>query len=403
MLKTSELMAFAESSLITIPVRKRSTFSEQASLIIERRSLYQQSKELQYKIFINSRTYGEATKTKKEGFLTKVLNVIKSIFEAIAKAFGNFWNWLRKLFKSKKLTQAEEKISKLEKEIADLKGEINKVRERGLNSVRKVSEEKNKLKSELASTKENAKNREEKMNEVIVNLQKRVDDKQAYIERLQKKLDTSKGTNKGTKNKNNQPKTSVTSKPVKKEDRSDNPRLKEWIRTLKTVSTRCKDTSGYIIKFLYSTKEDLMKVPEEGVKKIGTYYLNGEKSADKSYLDNANEEFQKFVDMSENIISDIEEGIIYLGKDDAVEIWEIFKTIQNDTFIKVSDITKLTMQTITDTDPAFAKQVNLVVESTNKLHGNVQKIVRESAKILTKLFQTNNIDPGAVKVLQKYL
>lgn len=399
MLKTNELMAFAESSLITRPVRKRSAFSEQASLIIDRRSLYQDSKELQYKIFINSRTYGEATKTKKEGFLTKVLNVIKSIFEAIAKAFSNFWNWLRKLFKSKKLTQAEEKISKLEKEIADLKGEINKVRERGLNSVRKVSEEKNKLKSELASTKENAKNREEKMNEVIVNLQKRVDDKQAYIERLQKKLDT----NKGTKNKNNQPKTSVTSKPVKKEDRSDNPRLKEWIRTLKTVSTRCKDTSGYIIKFLYSTKEDLMKVPEEGVKKIGTYYLNGEKSADKSYLDNANEEFQKFVDMSENIISDIEEGIIYLGKDDAVEIWEIFKTIQNDTFIKVSDITKLTMQTITDTDPAFAKQVNLVVESTNKLHGNVQKIVRESAKILTKLFQTNNIDPGAVKVLQKYL
>lgn len=399
MLKTSELMAFAESSLIKRPVRKRSTFSEQASLIIDRRSLYQDSKELQYKIFINSRTYGEATKTKKEGFLTKVLNVIKSIFEAIAKAFSNFWNWLRKLFKSKKLTQAEEKISKLEKEIADLKGEINKVRERGLNSVRKVSEEKNKLKSELASTKENAKNREEKMNEVIVNLQKRVDDKQAYIERLQKKLDT----NKGTKNKNNQPKTSVTSKPVKKEDRSDNPRLKEWIRTLKTVSTSCKDTSGYIIKFLYSTKEDLMKVPEEGVKKIGTYYLNGEKSTDKSYLDNANEEFQKFVDMSENIISDIEEGIIYLGKDDAVEIWEIFKTIKNDTFIKVSDITKLTMQTITDTDPAFAKQVNLVVESTNQLHGNVQKIVRESAKILTKLFQTNNIDPGAVKVLQKYL
>lgn len=399
MLKTNELMAFAESSLITRPARKRSAFSEQASLIIERRSLYQDSKELQYKIFINSRTYGEATKTKKEGFLSKVLNVIKSIFEAIAKAFGNFWNWLRKLFKSKKLTQAEEKISKLEKEIADLKGEINKVRERGLNSVRKVSEEKNKLKSELASTKENAKNREEKMNEVIVNLQKRVDDKQAYIERLQKKLDI----NKGTKNKNNQPKTSVTSKPVKKEDRSDNPRLKEWIRTLKTVSTRCKDTSGYIIKFLYSTKEDLMKVPEEGVKKIGTYYLNGEKSADKSYLDNANEEFQKFVDMSENIISDIEEGIIYLGKDDAVEIWEIFKTIKNDTFIKVSDITKLTMQTITDTDPAFAKQVNLVVESTNQLHGNVQKIVRESAKILTKLFQTNNIDPGAVKVLQKYL
>lgn len=399
MLKTSELMAFAESSLIERPARKRSAFSEQASLIIDRRSLYQDSKELQYKIFINSRTYGEATKTKKEGFLSKVLNVIKSIFEAIAKAFSNFWNWLRKLFKSKKLTQAEEKISKLEKEIADLKGEINKVRERGLNSVRKVSEEKNKLKSELASTKENAKNREEKMNEVIVNLQKRVDDKQAYIERLQKKLDI----NKGTKNKNNQPKTSVTSKPVKKEDRSDNPRLKEWIRTLKTVSTRCKDTSGYIIKFLYSTKEDLMKVPEEGVKKIGTYYLNGEKSADKSYLDNANEEFQKFVDMSENIISDIEEGIIYLGKDDAVEIWEIFKTIKNDTFIKVSDITKLTMQTITDTDPAFAKQVNLVVESTNKLHGNVQKIVRESAKILTKLFQTNNIDPGAVKVLQKYL
>lgn len=401
MLKTNELMAFAESSLITRPVRKRSTFSEQASLIIERRSLYQDSKELQYKIFINSRTYGEATKTKKEGFLSKVLNVIKSIFEAIAKAFGNFWNWLRKLFKSKKLTQAEEKISKLEKEIADLKGEINKVRERGLNSVRKVSEEKNKLKSELASTKENAKNREEKMNEVIVNLQKRVDDKQAYIEKLQKKLDTNKG--KGTKNKNNQPKTSVTSKPVKKEDRSDNPRLKEWIKSLKTVSTRCKDTSGYIIKFLYSTKEDLMKVPEESVKKIGTYYLNGEKSADKSYLDNANEEFQKFVDMSENIISDIEEGIIYLGKDDAVEIWEIFKTIKNDTFIKVSDITKLTMQTITDTDPAFAKQVNLVVESTNQLHGNVQKIVRESAKILTKLFQTNNIDPGAVKVLQKYL
>lgn len=399
MLKTNELMAFTESSLITRPVKKRSTFSERASLIIERKSLYQDSKELQYKIFINSRTYGEATKTKKEGFLTKVLNVIKSIFEAIAKAFGNFWNWLRKLFKSKKLTQAEEKISKLEKEIADLKGEINKVRERGLNSVRKVSEEKNKLKSELASTKENAKNREEKMNEVIVNLQKRVDDKQAYIERLQKKLDI----NKGTKNKNNQPKTSVTSKPVKKEDRSDNPRLKEWIRTLKTVSTRCKDTSGYIIKFLYSTKEDLMKVPEEGVKKIGTYYLNGEKSADKSYLDNANEEFQKFVDMSENIISDIEEGIIYLGKDDAQEIWEIFKTIKNDTFIKVSDITKLTMQTITDTDPAFAKQVNLVVESTNQLHGNVQKIVRESAKILTKLFQTNNIDPGAVKVLQKYL
>lgn len=399
MLKTNELMAFAESSLIKRPVRKRSAFSEQASLIIERRSLYQDSKELQYKIFINSRTYGEATKTKKEGFLSKVLNVIKSIFEAIAKAFSNFWNWLRKLFKSKKLTQAEEKISKLEKEIADLKGEINKVRERGLNSVRKVSEEKNKLKSELASTKENAKNREEKMNEVIVNLQKRVDDKQAYIERLQKKLDT----NKGTKNKNNQPKTSVTSKPVKKEDRSDNPRLKEWIRTLKTVSTSCKDTSGYIIKFLYSTKEDLMKVPEEGVKKIGTYYLNGEKSTDKSYLDNANEEFQKFVDMSENIISDIEEGIIYLGKDDAVEIWEIFKTIKNDTFIKVSDITKLTMQTITDTDPAFAKQVNLVVESTNQLHGNVQKIVRESAKILTKLFQTNNIDPGAVKVLQKYL
>ena len=394
-------MAFAESSLIKGPVRKRSAFSEQASLIIERRSLYQDSKELQYKIFINSRTYGEATKTKKEGFLSKVLNVIKSIFEAIAKAFSNFWNWLIKLFKSKKLTQAEEKISKLEKEIADLKGEINKVRERGLNSVRKVSEEKNKLKSELASTKENAKNREEKMNEVIVNLQKRVDDKQAYIEKLQKKLDTNKG--KGTKNKNNQSKTSVASKPVKKEDRSDNPRLKEWIRTLKTVSTRCKDTSGYIIKFLYSTKEDLMKVPEEGVKKIGTYYLNGEKSADKSYLDNANEEFQKFVDMSENIISDIEEGIIYLGKDDAVEIWEIFKTIKNDTFIKVSDITKLTMQTITDTDPAFAKQVNLVVESTNQLHGNVQKIVRESAKILTKLFQTNNIDPGAVKVLQKYL
>ena len=142
MLKTNELMAFAESSLIKRPVRKRSAFSEQASLIIERRSLYQDSKELQYKIFINSRAYGEATKTKKEGFLSKVLNVIKSIFEAIAKAFGNFWNWLRKLFKSKKLTQAEEKISKLEKEIADLKGEINKVRERGLNSVRKVSEEK---------------------------------------------------------------------------------------------------------------------------------------------------------------------------------------------------------------------------------------------------------------------
>ena len=399
MLKTSELMAFAESSLIKRPVRKRSAFSEQASLIIERRSLYQDSKELQYKIFINSRTYGEATKTKKEGFLSKVLNVIKSIFEAIAKAFSNFWNWLRKLFKSKKLTQAEEKISKLEKEIADLKGEINKVRERGLNSVRKVSEEKNKLKSELASTKENAKNREEKMNEVIVNLQKRVDDKQAYIEKLQKKLDT----NKGTKNKNNQPKTSVSSKPVAKEDRSDNPRLKEWIKSLKNVSIRCKDASGYIIKFLYSSKEDLMKVPEEGVKKIGTHYLNGEKSSDKSYLDNANEEFQKFVDMSENIISDIEEGIIYLGKDDAVEIWEIFKTIKNDTFIKVSDITKLTMQTITDTDPAFAKQVNLVVESTNQLHGNVQKIVRESAKILTKLFQTNNIEPGAVKVLQKYL
>lgn len=399
MLKTSELMAFAESSLIERPARKRSAFSEQASLIIDRRSLYQDSKELQYKIFINSRTYGEATKTKKEGFLSKVLNVIKSIFEAIAKAFGNFWNWLRKLFKSKKLTQAEEKISKLEKEIADLKGEINKVRERGLNSVRKVSEEKNKLKSELASTKENAKNREEKMNEVIVNLQKRVDDKQAYIERLQKKLDTSKGT----KNKNNQPKTSVTSKPVKKEDRSDNPRLKEWIRTLKTVATRCKDTSGYIINFLYSTKETIMKVPEEGVKKIGTYYLNGEKSADKSYLDNANEEFQKFVDMSENIISDIEEGIIYLGKDDAKEIWEIFKTIKNDTFIKVNDITKLTLQTITDTDPVFAKQVNLIVESTNQLHGNVQRIVKESAKILTKLFQTNNIEPGAVKVLQKYL
>lgn len=398
MLKTSELMAFAESSLITIPVRKRSAFSEQASLIIDRKKLYQDSKELQYKIFINSRTYGEATKTKKEGFLNKVLNVIKSIFEAIAKAFGNFWNWLRKLFKSKKLTQAEEKISKLEKEIADLKGEINKVRERGLNSVRKVSEEKNKLKSELASTKENAKNREEKMNEVIVNLQKRVDDKQAYIEKLQKQLDANKG---GTKN--NQYKSTVTSKPVKKEDRSDNPRLKEWIRTLKTVSTRCKDTSGYIIKFLYSTKEDLMKVPEEGVKKIGTHYLNGEKSSDKSYLDNANEEFQKFVDMSENIISDIEEGIIYLGKDDSVEIWEIFKTIKNDTFIKVNDITKLTLQTITDTDPAFAKQVNLIVESTNQLHGNVQRIVKESAKILTKLFQTNNIEPGAVKVLQKYL
>lgn len=398
MLKTNELMAFAESSLIKRPVRKRSAFSEQASLIIERRSLYQDSKELQYKIFINSRAYGEATKTKKEGFLSKVLNVIKSIFEAIAKAFGNFWNWLRKLFKSKKLTQAEEKISKLEKEIADLKGEINKVRERGLNSVRKVSEEKNKLKSELASTKENAKNREEKMNEVIVNLQKRVDDKQAYIEKLQKQLDANKG---GTKN--NNPKTSVNSKPVVKEDRSDNPRLREWIRTLKTVSTRCKDTSGYIIKFLYSTKEDLMKVPEEGVKKIGTYYLNGEKSTDKSYLDNANEEFQKFVDMSESIISDIEEGFIRLGKDDAQEIWEIFKTIKNDTFIKVNDIAKLTMQTITDTDPAFARQVNLVVESTNQLHGNVQKIVRESAKILTKLFQTNNIEPGAVKVLQKYL
>ena len=398
MLKTNELMAFSESSLIKRPVRKRSAFSEQASLIIERKSLYQDSKELQYKIFINSRTYGEATKTKKEGFLSKVLNVIKSIFEAIAKAFGNFWNWLRKLFKSKKLTQAEEKISKLEKEIADLKGEINKVRERGLNSVRKVSEEKNKLKSELASTKENAKNREEKMNEVIANLQKRVDDKQVYIEKLQKQLDANKG---GTKN--NNPKTSVNSKSVVKKDRSDNPRLREWIRTLKTVSTRCKDTSGYIIKFLYSTKEDLMKVPEEGVKKIGTYYLNGEKSTDKSYLDNANEEFQKFVDMSESIISDIEEGFIRLGKDDAQEIWEIFKTIKNDTFIKVNDIAKLTMQTITDTDPAFARQVNLVVESTNQLHGNVQKIVRESAKILTKLFQTNNIEPGAVKVLQKYL
>lgn len=398
MLKTNELMAFAESTLIKRPVRKRSAFSEQASLIIERRSLYQDSKELQYKIFINSRTYGEATKTKKEGFLSKVLNVIKSIFEAIAKAFGNFWNWLRKLFKSKKLTQAEEKISKLEKEIADLKGEINKVRERGLNSVRKVSEEKNKLKSELDSTKENAKNREEKMNEVIVNLQKRVDDKQAYIEKLQKQLDANKG---GTKN--NNPKTSVNSKPVVKEDRSDNPRLREWIRTLKTVSTRCKDTSGYIIKFLYSTKEDLMKVPEEGVKKIGTYYLNGEKSTDKSYLDNANEEFQKFVDMSESIISDIEEGFIRLGKDDAQEIWEIFKTIKNDTFIKVNDIAKLTMQTINDTDPAFTKQVNLIVESTNRLHGNVQRIVKESAKILTKLFQTNNIEPGAVKVLQKYL
>lgn len=402
MLKTSELMAFAESSLITRPARKRSAFSEQASLIIERRSLYQQSKELQYKIFINSRTYGEATKTKKEGFLTKVLNVIKSIFEAIAKAFSNFWNWLRKLFKSKKLTQAEEKISKLEKEIADLKGEINKVRERGLNSVRKVSEEKNKLKSELASTKENAKNREEKMNEVIVNLQKRVDDKQAYIEKLQKQIDSNKGNKGNKKNNKSQPKTNV-SKPLVKEDRSDNPRLKEWIRSLKTVATRCKDTSGYIIKFLYSSKEDLMKVPEEGVKKVGTYYLNGEKSADKSYLDLANEEFQKFVDMSENIISDIEEGIIYLGKDDVQEIWEIFKTIKNDTFIKVNEITKLTLQTINDTDPAFAKQVNLVVESTNRLHGNVQRITKESAKILTKLFQTNNIEPGAVKVLQKYL
>lgn len=394
-------MAFAESSLIKRPVRKRSAFSEQASLIIERRSLYQDSKELQYKIFINSRTYGEATKTKKEGFLSKVLNVIKSIFEAIAKAFGNFWNWLRKLFKSKKLTQAEEKISKLEKEIADLKGEINKVRERGLNSVRKVSEEKNKLKSELASTKENAKNREEKMNEVIVNLQKRVDDKQAYIEKLQKQLDTNKG--KGTKNKNNQPKTSVTSKPVKKEDRSDNPRLKEWIKALNTVGTRCSDASGYIIQLLYDDKETLMKLPEDAFKNIGAYMFNGVKGGNKPYIELANDAFKKFSEMSESLLGEIQNGNIYLGKDDAKDIWEAFKDIKNKSFIRVSDISQLTLQTIKDPDPEFAKKVNLLVEAANNLHGNVIRLTKESAKILMKLFQENNIDEGAVKVLQKYL
>lgn len=403
MLKTNELMAFAESSLIKRPVRKRSAFSEQASLIIERRSLYQDSKELQYKIFINSRTYGEATKTKKEGFLTKVLNVIKSIFEAIAKAFSNFWNWLRKLFKSKKLTQAEEKISKLEKEIADLKGEINKIRERGLNSVRKVSEEKNKLKSELASTKENAKNREEKMNEVIVNLQKRVDDKQAYIEKLQKKLDTNKGVNKGTKNKNNKPKTSVTSKPVKKEDRSDNPRLKEWIKALNTVGTRCSDASGYIIQLLYDDKETLMKLPEDAFKNIGAYMFNGVKGGNKPYIELANDAFKKFSEMSESLLGEIQNGNIYLGKDDAKDIWEAFKDIKNKSFIRVSDISQLTLQTIKDPDPEFAKKVNLLVEAANNLHGNVIRLTKESAKILMKLFQENNINEGAVKVLQKYL
>ena len=155
-------MAFAESFLIKSPARKRSAFSEQASLIINAKELNLTVKEFQYKNFINSRTYGES-KTKKEGFLTKVLNVIKAIFEAIAKAFGNFWNWLRKLFKSKKLTQAEEKITKLEKEIKDLKEQMNLERERGLKSVRKMAKEEKNLKSELASTKENAKNREEKM------------------------------------------------------------------------------------------------------------------------------------------------------------------------------------------------------------------------------------------------
>lgn len=403
MLKTNELMAFAESSLITRPARKRSAFSEQASLIIERRSLYQDSKELQYKIFINSRTYGEATKTKKEGFLSKVLNVIKSIFEAIAKAFGNFWNWLRKLFKSKKLTQAEEKISKLEKEIADLKGEINKVRERGLNSVRKVSEEKNKLKSELASTKENAKNREEKMNEVIVNLQKRVDDKQAYIEKLQKKLDANKGVNKGAKNKNKQPKNSVASKPVVKEDRGDNPRLKEWIKALNTVGTRCSDASGYIIQLLYDDKETLMKLPEEAFKNIGTYMFNGVKGGNKPYIELANDAFKKFSEMSESLLGEIQNGNIYLGKDDAKDIWEAFKDIKNKSFIRVSDISQLTLQTIKDPDPEFAKKVNLLVEAANNLHGNVIRLTKESAKILMKLFQENNIDEGAVKVLQKYL
>lgn len=400
MLKTNELMAFAESSLITRPARKRSAFSEQASLIIERKSLYQDSKELQYKIFINSRTYGEATKTKKEGFLTKVLNVIKSIFEAIAKAFGNFWNWLRKLFKSKKLTQAEEKISKLEKEIADLKAEINKVRERGLNSVRNIAKEKKNLQSELASTKENTKNREEKMNEVIINLQKRVKEKQAFIEKLQSKLDKRKGsTNKG----NNKQTPKSANKPVKKEDRSDNPRLREWIKTLRTVAIKCNDTAGVILQFLSSNKETLMNLPEEGIKKIGSYTLNGEKSESPAYLDAANEAFKKFSDMSGSIISDIEEDIIYLGKDDADEIMEIFRDIKYRSAVGFQHISKLTYQTIENPEPEFAKQVNLIVEAANNLNGNVMRLLRESAKILTKLFQTNNIDPGAVKVLQKYL
>ena len=398
MLKTSELMAFAESFLIKSPARKRSAFSEQASLIINAKELNLTVKEFQYKNFINSRTYGES-KTKKEGFLTKVLNVIKAIFEAIAKAFGNFWNWLRKLFKSKKLTQAEEKITKLEKEIKDLKEQMNLERERGLKSVRKMAKEEKNLKSELASTKENAKNREEKMNEVIVNLQKRIDDKQAYIEKLQKKLDS----NKGTKNKNKKPKGSVASKPVVKEDRGDNPRLKEWIKSLDMVGIRCSDASGYIIQLLYDDKETLMKLPEEAFKNIGTYMFNGVKGGNKPYLEMANDAFKKFSEMSESLLGEIQNGDVYLGKDDAKDIWEAFKNIKNKSFIRVSDISQLTLQTIKDPDPEFAKQVNLLVEAANNLHGNVVRLTKESAKILMKLFQTNNIDEGAVKVLQKYL
>ena len=276
---------------------------------------------------------------------------------------------------------------------------MNLERERGLKSVRKMAEEKKNLKSELASTKENAKNREEKMNEVIVNLQKRIDDKQAYIEKLQKKLDN----NKGTKNKNNQPKGSVSSKPVVKEDRSDNPRLREWINSLKTVATRCNDTAGVILQFLSSNKETLMNLPEEGIKKVGSYTLNGEKSESPAYLDAANEAFKKFSDMSGSIISDIEEDIIYLGKDDAREIMEIFRDIKYRSAVGFQHIAKLTYQTIENPEPEFAKQVNLVVEAANNLNGNVMKLLKESAKILTKLFQTNNIDEGAVKVLQKYL
>jgi hypothetical protein len=145
---------------------RRSTFYENASLVVSEKSLNLDYNEYQLKNFINSRTSGEGVKEAVKGGLQKIWKFIKGIIDAILKGLDNFWQTIRKIFSRKK--------------------KKDETKEKANDELNAAVKEKERLAKELERTKEQLRQAQQS-NKTNANLKNQNAEKIFELEKLQKR------------------------------------------------------------------------------------------------------------------------------------------------------------------------------------------------------------------------